>query len=233
VKKLQKIAYLTIDDAPSKDFRQKVDFLLSKNIPAIWFCRGDLLQGTRESDLIYAIGKGFVIANHSFNHPRFSQIDLIEAKSQIEKTDKIIEEIYSKANVKRPAKLFRFPYGDKGGKNYDEIQKFLGNLGYLQPKFDGINYGWFKNSSLSTDCDIFWTFDLREWCLKGNYDPKIKKLDDVISLMHKKDLTGGELANPASSEIILIHDHLQTTNEFPIIVEELLKFNLIFRLPGF
>ena len=35
---MRKIAYLTIDDGPSKDMKMKVDYLVSKGIPAIWFC---------------------------------------------------------------------------------------------------------------------------------------------------------------------------------------------------
>jgi len=33
----RKIAYLTIDDAPTKDFRKKVDFLIKKKVPATFF----------------------------------------------------------------------------------------------------------------------------------------------------------------------------------------------------
>ena len=51
-----KIAYLTIDDAPSNDFKRKVDYLLSKSIPAIFFCRGNLME-KRPEVVTYAIKK--------------------------------------------------------------------------------------------------------------------------------------------------------------------------------
>jgi len=111
-----KTAYLTIDDAPSKDFRKKIDFLLSKNIPAIIFCQGNDLQNNQE-EIIYAIKKGFIIGNHSHDHPYFSQLTLEQAKEQIKKTDVVIDEIYQKAGILRPVKFFRFPFGDKGGLN--------------------------------------------------------------------------------------------------------------------
>ncbi len=229
----QKIAYLTIDDAPTKDFRKKVDFLLEQNIPAIFFCRGDFLE-KREKDVIYAIKNGFIIANHSFDHARFSEIALEEALKQISKTDKLIEEAYSKSRIKRPARLFRFPYGDKGGQNYKNIQQFLRQLGYKQPLFENINYEWFRNSILKTDFDVYWTFDIKEWCLKGNYDPQLKSLKDVLNRMKQKEHEqGGSLLNTNSNDMILIHDHEETTEAFFEIINELLKMNIKFILPKF
>lgn len=228
-----KIAYLTIDDAPSKDFRKKVDFLLEKNIPAIFFCRGDSLE-RRGKDAIYAIKKGFVIANHSHTHPRFSEIALEEALGQISKTDNLIEDLYSNAGVKRPAKLFRFPYGDKGGQNYPKIQQFIKELGYGQPSFENINYEWFNNSNLKTDLDVYWTFDIKEWCLKGNYDPQLKSLNDILYRMEQKEHEqGGSLLNTNSNEIIIMHDHEETTDFFFKLIDKLLDMNIKFRLPKF
>ena len=67
----KKIAYLIIDDGPSKDMKKKVDFLVSKKIPAIWFCRGDYLEKRPEA-AVYAIKKGHIIGNHSaINNKRF------------------------------------------------------------------------------------------------------------------------------------------------------------------
>jgi len=109
-----KIAYLTIDDCPSIDMKRKVNFLLEKRIPAIWFCRGELLE-KRQQVVIYAIRKGFVIGNHSYDHPHFSEIPLEECFRQIKVTDELIEAVYEKAGIERPAKVFRFPWGDKGG----------------------------------------------------------------------------------------------------------------------
>ena len=229
----EKIAYLTIDDAPSADFRKKVDFLSEKNIPAILFCRGDFLE-KREEDAIYAIRKGFVIANHSYSHQRFSEIALEEAFKQINETDKIIERLYSEAKIKRPSKIFRFPYGDKGGENRLKIQQFLRESGYRQPLFENISYEWFNNSNLRTDLDTYWTFDIKEWCLKGDYDPKIKSLNDVFDLMGQKEHEqGGSLLDISSDEIMLIHDHKETTDHFFKIIDKLLQMGIRFKLPKF
>lgn len=226
-----KVAYLTIDDAPSKDFRKKVDFLIKKNIPAMFFCRGDFI-GKREKDDICAIKNGFVIGNHSYNHPEFSKLSLAEAFAQIKKTDDVIEKLYLKAEIKRPAKLFRYPYGDKGGSNYQKIQQYLKQSGYLQPKFKDVNYGWFN--SLKKDIDIYWTFDIKEWCLNSNVDPKIKSIDDIFNRMQQKEHQhGGSLLDNNSADIILIHDHQETTDEFYKITEKLLKMDIKFKSPKF
>lgn len=64
----RKIAYLTIDDAPSLDFEKKIDFLQSQGIPAIFFCPGNALE-SRPQVTVEAIQSGFVIANHAYDHP--------------------------------------------------------------------------------------------------------------------------------------------------------------------
>jgi len=172
-----KTVYLTIDDGPSKDMKVKVDYLLSKNIPAVWFCTGINLE-KRTNYALYAIKKGYIIGNHSYNHPHFSNLTLEECYEQIKKTDEIIDKIYQKANVIRPAKFFRFPHGDKSSLKYDEIfepheekgkirkekiQDFLKKLGYVQPKFEGITYKYYKKAGLLDDVDWYWTYDVLEY----------------------------------------------------------------------
>ena len=148
-----KTAYLTIDDSPSKNFKEVVDYLIEKEIPAIFFCCGDLLEKPEEL-AIYAIEKGFLLGNHSYNHPDFSKIDMTEINYQIIETDKILEKIYRKANAVRPIKVFRFPDLNNGYNNYPdygwekpkviEIQSILKELGSRQPEFPGVNYSWYE-----------------------------------------------------------------------------------------
>jgi peptidoglycan-N-acetylglucosamine deacetylase len=218
-----RIAYLTIDDSPSKDFKKKVDYLLKKNIPAIFFCRGDLIE-KREKEIIYAIKKGFIIGNHSYNHPHFSQLSFEDETEQIKKTDKIINNIYKKAGLKSK-KIFRFPYGDKGNnKTIKKLQQVLKNLIYRQPEWHGITYKWFKDRKLDKNYDCYWTCDIKEWCLKGNYNEDIKTFNDVLKRINKT-------RNSNSNEIILMHDHEQTTKYFFKIIDELIKKDFKFCLP--
>ncbi len=239
-----KEAYLTIDDSPTKDFKQKIDFLAKNKIPAIIFCIGRLIE-KHPKEVEYAIKKGFIIGNHSYSHPRFSRINLEQAYEEILKTDKLIEQTYKNTRTKRPIKIFRFPYGDKGGdpinlviigrfkflknpfaKNKKRaLQEILSNLEYTQPSFQNIKYPYYKEFNLDSDKDVFWTYDCEEYWL--SLESVLKKIE-----MHNPR-QGGDLSNPHSEDIILIHDHEKTTKEFPIIIEALIKKGIKFKLPKF
>lgn len=199
----------------------------------------------RSEDLIYAIKRGFIIGNHSYSHRRFSKISLEEYYEEIKRCDEIIEELYKKSKKKRQAKLFRFPYGDKGGKivqftrfnrffllNYffgkgkkEKIQEFLKKLGYSQPQFENINYHYFKKYGLDSDRDVFWTYDFEEYRL--SFDEILKRMDD------KNPRQGGSLINFDSSEILLIHDHENTKETFFRIIDRLIEKGIEFRVPKF
>lgn len=105
--------YLTIDDSPSPQTDGLTDYLLNKNIPAILFCRGDRLAENMDP-AVRAIEKGFVIANHAYNHRRASQLSFAEAVHEIESTEALIEKAYARAGRSRSGKHFRFPHMDRG-----------------------------------------------------------------------------------------------------------------------
>jgi peptidoglycan-N-acetylglucosamine deacetylase len=243
----KKVVYLTIDDAPSQHFLQKVDFLLRNNLPAVFFCRGDYME-ERPREMIEAIHKGFIIGNHSYDHPHFSDLTLEEAFAQIEKTEKILEDIYKAAKVSQPAKIFRFPYGDKGGLNGGQalepyiglglerknaLQDFLQRSGYIQPDFSAVTYNYYHQANLHQDLDWFWTFDLVEWSV---YAPKhlygIDSLEKIYARIETHDPENGcGLHYPDSADIILTHDHLESTEIFYPIIQRLLQKNFDFQLP--
>jgi peptidoglycan-N-acetylglucosamine deacetylase len=218
-----KKVFLTIDDAPSRDFVKKVDFLKDNKIPAIFFCLGKLIK-KNEDKLVYAVKEGFILGNHSFSHKDFSKISIKEVREEIKKTDEIIEKIYKKAKTKRNYKFFRFPYGNKGEKNKEAIQKILKGFGYKQPNFRGINYDYWKKFGLGKDLDTFWTFDIEEYNLGWK---------EIVKKINKKNpKTGGSLVDEKSKDILLMHDHKQTTELFFKVIEELrkrkIKFDNIF-----
>lgn len=109
--------YLTIDDSPSPHTDEMIDFLVDRKIPALLFCRGDFIE-QNSAPIIRAIKHGFVIGNHSYSHPRFSEISFEEAVNQIEKTENLIEDTYRQADVIRRGKYFRFPHMDCGAGGY-------------------------------------------------------------------------------------------------------------------
>lgn len=252
---VQKVGYLTIDDSPTVDFRRKVDVLREKKFPAIFFCRGDRLL-ERKEDVIYAIEKGFVIGNHSYDHPKFSELSLKECFHQIRRTDEIIEDIYNEAEVSRPAKLFRFPYGDKGSgldaeKGWPEdkekrlfmqgIQNYLKKLGYHQPIFEAITYKWYKDAKLHLDQDIYWTYYTHD-CTVAQYResavsedlPEYRDLDSLIARIDEDVPEGGRGLNyRKSNDIILLHDYPGIEYMFKPLIDALSNKGLYFKYPIF
>jgi peptidoglycan/xylan/chitin deacetylase (PgdA/CDA1 family) len=247
----QKIAYLTIDDAPTKDFRKKVDFLINENIPAIFFCLGKEMKKF-EDDLVYAIQKGFVVGSHAFSHRYFSDLSLGECFEEIKKTDVIIEELYKKAGVKRPIKLFRFPYLDKGGhkdsKEFEEnplsctnpekkrkIQEYLQKMGYRQPKFENINLKWYNDAGFSEDADVVCTFDQMEYWLGRKNAPYGLSLESAIMARIEEDFPedGRSLNSMKTSDIIMVHDHERTTALFFKIIKRYLEKGILIKFPEF
>lgn len=102
---------LTIDDCPSKDFDILINYLIKNKHKAILFCNGkDLKDMENQKKIIGVIKKGFLIGNHSYSHRDFRFLSLEKAKKEILDMDKIIRELYKRAKIKQPLKIFRFPH---------------------------------------------------------------------------------------------------------------------------
>ncbi len=239
-----KIGYLTIDDSPSVNFEEVVNYLVEMKIPAIFFCEGRKLE-KRIDIVINAIRKGFIIGNHSYNHPKFSEISIKEAQDQIIKTDEIIDNIYNQSDISRPIKLFRFPFLNNGSSNdYLEcdwnnehvkaIQKILEDLGYTQPKFKQIDYDWFIEAGFSKCLNVNCTYDSFDWCLKeGEECFGYHDLQTVLNRIDEDIPEGGRGINyPESNEIIMMHNWI-SINDFKAIINKFLTKGIEFRIPEF
>lgn len=241
---IAKTAYLTIDDAPSIDMRQKIDFLAEKQIPVVWFCIGEFIA-QRPDAVVYAIQRGGVIGNHTYTHPRCSELELDAIYDEIRRTDTLIEDVYRRAGVDRPAKYLRFPYGDKGAPNPDfsfryagealerkeTVQMFLRAEGFTQPAFEGITYAGYRSLGLLDDADWLCTYDCMEWSI---HSPQplygITSLEAVFARMEENVPDGMRgLNTPGSEEIILVHDHPETTPYFVPIIQRLLDKGIVFK----
>lgn len=245
----KRIAYITIDDGPSPDTKNKVDYLATNNIPAIFFCTGDHMEKYPEA-VIYAIQKGFIIGNHGYSHKHASELGFRKTTEEIIKTEKIINELYEKAGVKRPIKVFRFPYGDKGNRtnffnqpknNAHEIivknnlQLFLKRHGFKQPAFENITYEYYKKQKYDSDTDVIWTYDTHDYALRNQQrqqDMNIFSLEDLLKRMDVDNpAIGLGLNGTLSNEIILLHDFDNLTNLFQPLIEKLKSKGFIFALP--
>ena len=204
----QKKAYLTIDDGPSLHRPILLEALAKKGIQAIFFSEGRLLEQAYTLG-INTLRAGHHLGNHSWTHPHFSDINLDQAKAEILRTDAMIEALYQEAGITRPAKWFRFPYGDKGDgrrgfvfkpwlvkntQRHKQIQSYLAELGYAQPNWHQNLPKWYEKSGLASDLDCHWTFDVMEWAL--NQTPAPYGLTDVqlvkarVNTERPRDLRG-------------------------------------------
>jgi peptidoglycan/xylan/chitin deacetylase (PgdA/CDA1 family) len=223
-------AYLTIDDAPSSDFQRKVAYLRARGVPAVFFCIGEQLEHHR-ADVIQAIRHGFLIANHSYSHRRFSQLSVDQATSEVATTDGIIDALYRDAGIERPAKLFRFPYADRG-RQERKFTRRLAAMGYEGLRIPSPRLPFpFVRALRFTSRDSWWTFDLRDWCLSDDdRGHAIRSRQDVIDRldreMHQKWWRIGR------NHVFLVHDHAQTAELFPELVERLLEHGVTFELPA-
>lgn len=239
-----KNAYLTIDDGPSARMMEKVDFLESNNIKAVWFCRGDYLEA-RPEHALHAITCGHIIGNHSYSHPKFSDLDLESAYKEIWQTDGIIENLYQQANIQRPAKYFRFPYGDKGDLRYgdlslplsedgkfrkDALQFNLRSLGYFQPNFSRRHHIHHVLQGIFDDVDWRWTFDAMEWGLIKDQPPQgLDTVEKILARMDTDNPTEGhELHNSTLDEILLVHDQEHSHEIFNKIIGKFLEKTINF-----
>jgi peptidoglycan/xylan/chitin deacetylase (PgdA/CDA1 family) len=243
-----KIIYLTIDDSPSNDMKEKVDFLLKCQIPAIWYCRGEFIE-KHLSSIVYALERGFWIANHSYSHPYFSTLSLKEATEEIHKTEKLIDQAHRQAGVSRTHKLFRFPFGDKGGgKNFlkiytekekecvEALQNLLKKEGFQKASFEGITYHYYLKANLDRDIDAPWTFDTKDYVVLSKSSQEKSRLHTVEDFINRMDLHDPEnglgLNDPKSSDIVILHDFEKTSFLFKPFIEKLLTKQVAFHLPS-
>ena len=153
---------LTIDDVPSRNTPAIVDELCARNITAIMFAVGMNVERFYD-EAVYAVRKGMIVGNHSYSHAAFSAITLEEGIGEIEKCEAILERVYQDAGVERKHRPFRFPYGDKGGANKAELQRYLAQNGFDKVDDRHLPYDWWRENCLDRDIDTLWTFDFEEY----------------------------------------------------------------------
>jgi peptidoglycan/xylan/chitin deacetylase (PgdA/CDA1 family) len=227
-------AILTIDDIATSNTPNLVDYLVEKGITVLMFAQGSHIERYPEN-VIYALQKGMVVGNHSYSHPNFAEISFEEGIQEIEKTEKLLEDIYKKAGVERKYRPFRFPYGSKGGDNKDRYQQYFKDKGFSKLDDRKIAYPWWKEFGLSTDIDTLWTFDFAEYQIRPDSG---FTMDDVFKRVHDSNpASGGALLEDGSNHIILMHDHEETLAMVPdyykIMIEHVLECGVMFERPEF
>jgi len=227
-------AVLTIDDMPSKNTPAIVDYLCEKGIKVVMFATGDNLEKYYDKAK-YALKKGVIVGNHSVSHPAFSALSLEAAIKEIEGCELILNRLYKDAGVERKYRPFRFPYGDKGGKNKDAIQVYLKEKGFNKLVDTQLGYSWWQEAGFDRDIDTVWTFDFGEYNIREGSD---FKLEDVFSRMNEKHPgQGSVLFEENNRHILLLHAHDETEERVPeyykLFIEYALEKGMTFEEPRF
>ncbi len=228
------IALLTIDDVSSKNTPAIVDYLNEKGIKAILFATGANVEQFYE-EAVYAVKNGMIVGNHGYSHPAFSTLTLEECIDEIEKCERVLDRLYNDSLVERKFRPFRFPYGDKGGKNKDALQDYLQAKGFDKVDDTQIPYQWWKEKSLDTDIDTYWTFDFAEYMIRPNSG---FTKEFVWQKMHDTNPdSGAALFAENNRHILLLHAHDETEQMLPeyykLFIEHLLENGFVFDEPRF
>lgn len=227
-------AILTIDDISSANTSAIVDYLCSKEISAVMFAEGQNVEKYYE-EAIYALQKGMIVGNHSYSHPCFNDLTFEQALEEIQKTEEILDRLYRDAGVERRYRPFRFPYGIKGGDNYEALQNYLKEQGFDKLIDTQITYPWYEENGLHQDIDTFWTFDFGEYQIRPGSD---FTKESVFARIHDEHPpTGDVLLKEGNHHIILIHAHDDTEKMLPeyykLFLDYVLQHGVEFEEPRF
>jgi peptidoglycan/xylan/chitin deacetylase (PgdA/CDA1 family) len=212
---------LVIDDGPTASTQALLSLLEEAGHRAVLFIVGHRLSGfeplasgkaaRRMRTLIQAVQGGFALGNHSYAHTQFSTISFKQARKSIERTDRLIDEIYADAGVRRPGKWFRFPYGDAGGECLHAFQDLLQDMGFERPPCLTRHIGEEERARL----DWPTTLSTRDWELPSESEFRQR------------------LRQARPGEVIEFHDFPHTIDRFGAsIVEELSGLSLRATIPS-
>ena len=227
-------ALLTIDDFASRNTPALVDYLTEKGIRPILFGWGEMIE-KHYDEALYAVKKGFIVGNHSYSHPHFSELTTQQAIEEVEKCEAVLNKLYCDAGVERTWRPFRFPYGDKGGNNKDALQQYFREHGFHKVDDRHIPYPWWKESACYKDIDTFWTFDFEEYRLAWNDGFTYASIQ--AKMQNPAPVQGAALYGENQRNILLLHDHAETDAVLPgyyrLFIEDMLKNGIVFDEPRF
>lgn len=227
-------ALLTIDDFASRNTPALVDYLTEKGIRPILFGWGEMIE-KHYDEALYAVKKGFIVGNHSYSHPHFSELTTQQAIEEVEKCEAVLNKLYCDAGVERTWRPFRFPYGDKGGNNKDALQQYFREHGFHKVDDRHIPCTWWKESACYKDIDTFWTFDFEEYRLAWNDGFTYASIQ--AKMQNPAPVQGAALYGENQRNILLLHDHAETDAVLPgyyrLFIEDMLKNGIVFDEPRF
>jgi peptidoglycan-N-acetylglucosamine deacetylase len=114
----QKVVAITFDDGPNPTYTPQVLEIFSEaKGKATFFMIGEQMESHPEV-VKQVAAEGHEIGNHTFTHPKLSQLSSAEGMEEIERTEMLIEELTGQKPV-----LFRPPYLDYNQETVSLLQQ--------------------------------------------------------------------------------------------------------------
>ncbi|MBC2080746.1 polysaccharide deacetylase family protein [Listeria booriae] len=157
IDKNQKTVYLTIDDGPTKYFKQIVEALKKENVKATFFFVGNNIKDEYKADIKQAVQDGNSIGMHSMSHDANKLYKQIQFIPEMEQESKLLSDI-----VGKKVGLIRAPYGSTYLNN-DQVQKAKADKFRL----------------------LDWNIDSNDWKHKGKPQDTVSFVNQELDGFHK------------------------------------------------
>ena len=200
----KKLAFLTFDDGPSRYTPGVLDILKERSVQGTFFICGSCLASTRDDTIMNRyIKEGHGVAIHSYSHD-YAYL----YPERVANPDRIVTEFKKTLDLMKErlgctfdTKVFRFPGGSMSWRNIDAAKEALRALGVK---------------------DIDWN------ALSGDAKAAAKgpATNEAQAKYVMKTLYSNKQTNVA---VILMHDHLHTTQQYlDMVIDELQGKGFVF-----
>jgi peptidoglycan-N-acetylmuramic acid deacetylase len=161
-----------------------LDIAKEKDVQLTFFVVGNLFtKDNLKAMFLRMHNEGHLIANHSWNHPKYDELFARSGTTGVEAELRKAEDAYTDLTGEAMAKYFRFPSGE-----YSEaVMSFMNDLGYKS---------------------VFWSFAYRDWLIDDQPNPAtarqtiLKGLHNgAVLLLHTVSNTNVEILPELIDEI--------------------------------
>lgn len=175
---------LTYDDGPTPGVTDVIlDLLYNQRSKATFFVIGQRVR-TNPGLARRIVAEGHEIANHSYNHPDLAKLDEATVRSELERTQKIIEDTCGVT-----PKYFRPPYGSFRAAQGTiaralKLQVIIWSVDPQDWRQPGVNVIVSRVTSSSTGGDIVLCHDLHQQtaAASANFIPAMARKFELVQL---------------------------------------------------
>ncbi|KOF03838.1 polysaccharide deacetylase [Roseivirga seohaensis subsp. aquiponti] len=217
---------ITIDDVPNTSKFEQDGFksilmnrLDSLDIPFTVFINEDKISKTdftqRNEQLleVWIKNKNALIGNHTFSHPRYSDVGLDNFMGDVEKGERLTKAYASKH--KKNLKYFRFPFNDLGldSLQHTKVKAALSKKGYIITPFTVESSDWMF--------DTVYQYYLNNGQTSKAHEVGEAYVNKTIELVTFFDSLASQIYNYPVKHIYLCHDNAINADYLSKIIERL------------